>query len=93
MSRDAFFPLEKLTKSEAVSYQVAYLSSVLSKILSQVDMYLATTIVYSTKPDMTHALSRSRVLDDIQAGPPGIPVLKTQNFPPPKKKFPKIPVR
>ena len=25
--------------------------------------------------------------------PPGIPVLKTQNSPPPKKKFPKIPVR
>ena len=27
------------------------------------------------------------------AGPPGIPVLKTQNPPMPKKKFPKIPVR
>jgi len=28
-----------------------------------------------------------------RAGPPGIPVLKTQNSPPPKEKFPKIPVR
>jgi len=28
-----------------------------------------------------------------RTGPPGIPVLKTQNSPPPMKKFPKIPVR
>ena len=69
-------------------------SDIITMITSNKRRGLQASVLIDDGSRINAGFYRSRGSANGKSGPPGIPVLKTQNSPPPpKKKFPKIPVR